>query len=528
MLQQTLSKHALHAFTDTLLSHFSPQNEYHRHLFSDGLKLYRNGHVYNVEATDTTLTGTVQATEGKVNVTIGLIDYNETTCSCTNSSYCEHLFAVLFYAYANVCGIGELLTKWKENTNRETKKTTLLVKKKKPVTVDHSPENWEKLFQQQYDSFLKEVIRPTPFDYYYRFLPRLVECGPEDETMLLIYRLKMSYIVLACMYNSQQDNTTLYNFSNQQILNRFIHELRELVHQLRYTDYKKQAPAIVQLLTTLETVIEEQAKLPTDLYDQYRILWTYVASPNFIYEAITELERERNRGIKSDWYDYKLAHLYVLQGKDKEAMNVITNHVHSPSILFFWIDFQLEKGNNAAAKSWLSFAHQHICQLLAKNETFSTTRLLLGQYLSYYTADDSIVSDEEIELAFQDTWPASISYYEEYLVDKQKFKQWIELTAYVGIDVLYERKQLIKLLEKEDGASLLPLYHQLVMKQIQQKNRMSYKQAVRYLKKLRTIYRRQKELPMWDTYIKKLQASTTRLRAFQEELRRAKLIEDEN
>ena len=71
---------------------------------------------------------------------------------------------------------------------------------------------------------------------------------------------------------------------------------------------------------------------------------------------------------------------------------------------------------------------------------------------------------------------------------------------------------------------LLPILHQAVDGLIEQKNRVSYKQAVRLLKKLRTIYKKLKRVPEWEAFIDKLLKRYKRLRAFQEECVRAKLV----
>lgn len=527
MLQHTLTKHVLNTFTDTLLPYFSPQNPYHRELFSNGLKLYRDGNVFNTEATDTLLTGTVQALQGKVYVTIGLTDFTETTCTCTNRHYCEHIFAVLFYAYATVCGIGELLTKWKDNPNTSIQKIDIPIKKAPKKIIDYTPDKWETIFQTNYATFQKEVANPTPFDYYYRLLPRLLKDGPEDSTLSLIYRLQMSYIILSCMYQSLKNAGVSSTFSNQHILNRLYAELNELVSQLQHSDMTAYESLICRLLDALEVVIEEQTEMPLDLYDQYRTLWLGIhQGTSLLTTTIQQIEQEKARGVRSSWYDYKLAHLYFLQERDQEALKLLVPHLDSVATLFFWIDYYIRKEKWEHVKRVLTFTHALVCRFLHTKEHFSKTRMVLGSYLSYYLTHTEIAKDEQIEQIFQDTWPYSVTYYEEYLIDKEYYERWVELTAYLNVDVLYERKNIIKLIEKEAPYHLLPLYHQHVMVEINRKNRSSYKQAIRYLKKLRTIYRKQKELLLWEKYIHKLASSTTRLRAFQEELRRAKLIEN--
>jgi uncharacterized Zn finger protein len=80
-------------------------------------------------------------------------------------------------------------------------------------------------------------------------------------------------------------------------------------------------------------------------------------------------------------------------------------------------------------------------------------------------------------------------------------------------------------LEKTDLRLVLPLYHQDAERYILEKNRQSYKQAVRLLKKLAGFYKKLKEQDRWQLYIGQLAERHSRLRAFQEELRRGKLIQ---
>ncbi|WML46599.1 hypothetical protein RCG23_13130 [Neobacillus sp. PS3-34] len=97
--------------------------------------------------------------------------------------------------------------------------------------------------------------------------------------------------------------------------------------------------------------------------------------------------------------------------------------------------------------------------------------------------------------------------------------------AFIGIEYDQLPKDRLKLLEKEKPEVLMSLLHQLAQQQIELKNRQSYKIAVRQLKKLRTIYKKQKRLDDWQFFFDTLLERTKRLRAFQEECRRSKLID---
>ncbi len=97
--------------------------------------------------------------------------------------------------------------------------------------------------------------------------------------------------------------------------------------------------------------------------------------------------------------------------------------------------------------------------------------------------------------------PRSYYYYTEYLMKTERFRQWVDLQLSHQISPASLYTEQLKAVEKADPTLLLPLYHQAVEKAVAEKNRASYKIAVRYLKKLFTIYKRHKQSDRWENYI---------------------------
>jgi uncharacterized Zn finger protein len=82
----------------------------------------------------------------------------------------------------------------------------------------------------------------------------------------------------------------------------------------------------------------------------------------------------------------------------------------------------------------------------------------------------------------------------------------------------------LRAIEEYDPGLLLPLYHQAAERAVLEKNRASYKTAVRLLKKLYSYYKLLKKEDRWERYINRLADKFSRLRAFQEELKKGKWI----
>ncbi|ABZ84103.1 conserved hypothetical protein [Heliomicrobium modesticaldum Ice1] len=112
--------------------------------------------------------------------------------------------------------------------------------------------------------------------------------------------------------------------------------------------------------------------------------------------------------------------------------------------------------------------------------------------------------------------------YRQLLVNVGRYRQWAELCLLHGR--LDRGDHYWKAVEKVDPAVMLPLYHHAIVRQIAQKNRPAYQEAVKMLKKLRAHYKKLKQNDRFERYLARILEENGRLRAFQEELVKGKLI----
>ncbi|GGG05973.1 SWIM zinc finger family protein [Paenibacillus abyssi] len=120
--------------------------------------------------------------------------------------------------------------------------------------------------------------------------------------------------------------------------------------------------------------------------------------------------------------------------------------------------------------------------------------------------------------------PFSRSQYEQKLLAHGKWQQWIDYQLSRGSEPLDYRVSVLQPMEKHAPEMLLPFYHQAVERYILNKNRDSYKSAVKLLKRLAKLYTKMKQEARWELFIAALTDRNSRLRALQEELRKGKLI----
>src|SRR5690606_2950293 len=88
-------------------------------------------------------------------------------------------------------------------------------------------------------------------------------------------------------------------------------------------------------------------------------------------------------------------------------------------------------------------------------------------------------SEDQYERALVALLPRSYPDYCRHLLDSGETKRWVDFHLLNGISPQHIHPADLKTVEQSDAGLLLPLYHQAVEKYIGQKNRTSYREAVK-------------------------------------------------
>jgi hypothetical protein len=164
---------------------------------------------------------------------------------------------------------------------------------------------------------------------------------------------------------------------------------------------------------------------------------------------------------------------------------------------------------------------------LAEIGPLLTSRLYnLSHYAGYWK--EAVRHNPENEPQMWDTLsgmlPLSREIYEELLLDYGKWQDWMDYQLSSGQAPSDFRVSDLQPLEKNAPELLLPFYHQAVERFVLEKNRHSYKAAVKLMKRLAKLYKKLKREARWEEFLEAFTSRNSRLRALQEELRKGKLI----
>ncbi|MCW2278029.1 hypothetical protein [Heliophilum fasciatum] len=258
----------------------------------------------------------------------------------------------------------------------------------------------------------------------------------------------------------------------------------------------------------------------------YRLLWDNL-EPGVFDEAaeVAFLEEQLRRADRAPVFEQRamvaITYFYLKEDKDEAIWAMLRRaveagkQVHLADYLVYVADF-MQREQWVRALTWLRQLSAFPVALLV-GETVT-----LCQYWQTF-ADKYDLHDEY--LAYLRQWlPWSDDYYQEQLLHMGQYEQWVEWQLHkrcYPADV--ERRQW-KMVEKAAPHLLLPIYHQAIAGLIRLKQRKAYQEATKLMKKLRTLYRKQKKQDQWQRYLVHLTTRFARLRALQEEMRKGQLI----
>ena len=539
MLTRELHKQQVLQCGEQLKKLIPPDIEEYKQLMKKGLLLYRQGLVYNVNVYDSMIQAKVQdVTPVTVKLDLDYVTLSE--CSCPSSFPCRHVIATFLYVYALTDRLGSFLDVWKEdNPSRQLKKLKdagLILKG--TVNQEASISSWYQYFEQEFLKELQETLSTSAFiqTIYYQFYPKVKRNTPYKQELKSLYHFHAALFTLQKILQSLNE-THVSEFLFQKIVLPIVDELRDTVLNSIY-DVKRVAHSF-----SLETFLYDSMEKVRDIlfcssyyrFERltiYRQAWIYLfkksdwvnEEKNIIHKRLKEELEKQEFLIECD---IARMHLQFLEGDDKLLLERLESfaEVMIP-YSFDWIGEVTRQKDWNRFKHWASYLLNHIDKYLAEDISYAykrnSTNFLLKLFKDYQNDTED---DELFEKACETMLPFSYAEYHIFLKNRDDYRKCVELQQIVGFHFSEIELSFIKELEKKEPEKLLPLLHSEIHQLILEKNRSSYKQAVKYLKQLKRVYKKLKRVEVWENYFQKLVSEHNRLRAFKEELKKGKLLD---
>lgn len=512
-------------------------------LLQSALMLYRQGMVSQVKIEGTVVKARVQDVS-PVNVGLDVLFPISSECSCPADGVCRHIMAVFFNVYSQVGSISDWMEEWREPAREQVAVTKWglsrakdLVKANGVMKPDY--DQWIQSFDESFDSLLRSKKFSSPYvvaELFEIYLRRIQAAAPRKQEWRLLYELVahvFSFQKLAVLSEELGHSEEVIKRSYRHLFHQMLDQAEDLVFKISVQTMPFSFDEFIErfkddvtgLLTCTQAMEYERIYL-------YRHLWAQVFKKREWREEEIKRVSDRLRTLSESENGIPLAiaeiHLNVLVGNDGlglELMSRMEDADISPFMLY-WID--LLSGQKAwkrvgpMIELFLQKIKKYLEFLGSYNACSSFTRIALKSIRPYCVESGRA---DLYERALLQALPYSFHEYEHLLFERSQYERWGELHSFIGFHYADLPSSRVKIVEKEMPEVLLPLLHQSALREINLKNRTSYRQAVRYLKKLRTLYKKRKRLDEWQFFFDTLMDKTKRLRAFHEECKRSKLID---
>ncbi|MFT4416305.1 SWIM zinc finger family protein [Fredinandcohnia humi] len=535
MLQNDISKEQVLHFSEKLRKLISYDTETNRALIKKGLNLFRQGSVYNVKYNGKVIEGRVQDVT-PVDVTLDLDFLEMSECTCPSDEFCRHRMAVFFYIFASVDRVGSLLEIWKEGNKDPSVLSSISTARKQLQQKDYkdsSLESWYSFFNREYERFSGGYPDKSQYFFatiYHTFFQTLKRRAPLQEDLKKLFHI---HAALFCIQKNLEviSQINLKDYMVETYVRPYFHNFTDLVFD-NCTQLKQ-----VSLSFSLDSLLEDSMEpirktLLSDTLFQYerlqmyRLIWATLLNRKKWLEIEENILLEQQSANEENLEEQiAFAHLRFLQKDDVSAIQVLRdNGYQALPYSLWWISYLSETRALDRIQQWISYVLPNLSDYVFGLPNYDGRRHMTRVFLSELSEYAQQFDKELLTKAMKQLLPYSYIEYNEYLLDNEEYRKWIELQMFVGYDIDECDRYILKIIEENDREALLPLYHQAIVQAVESKNRSSYKKAVKYLKKVRTHYRRLKKEDLWEDYIIRLATANKRLRAFQEELVRASLV----
>lgn len=502
-------------------------------LVQKGLMLYRQGLVSKVRLENEQISAVVQDVT-RVHVDMNLNFLQISTCSCPADGLCRHQLAAFFHVYAQVASVTDWVENWRQPIHEQKSAHHWGIQRAKDllkVTGSLKPDydRWVSSFHEGFESIMQAQKNRKPYlvsSLYEVYSRKLKASAPVEQEWRQLYFLIASVHTFQGLLRLSTEN----GFSEDDITRHYrgvfyniIDDVENLVDKLNVQALPFAFDSFMEKLKNdSTTLVSGDYVLEFERTHLYIILWTRLfKKKTWQEEELTQLQTyEKTLPVL-----IATIHQLIMLREDDKALRLLqVLKDYATPFMIFWIE------KLTALKEWkrmgpfvdvFSQAARNYMQTL--NDHYARmdfSRLAIRTVGAFATETKK---HEVYEKILIQTLPYSYRHYDDFLFEMGSYEKWSDLQAYLGYDLSSISSERIRFLQKEQPEILLPLYHQSIQQHIEMKNRGNYREAVKQLKKLRTLYKKLKRTDEWQDFLEILLERTKRLRAFQEECERGKL-----
>lgn len=451
------------------------------------------------------------------------------SCTCHRSEFCEHIGA-LFFQYSKSLENGKVLA---EQAYFQLLGITRASQHIKPsndelqVNQSINPAELFRLLHRQFgDDWKKCKHSFHPLSQTLTSIKGLAKDSP-----YYVQRLHWCASILYVLYLGERALQASDSFSRyyhemtfKRIAEPWITNLYELLTDLKEAELHSFELSWVNQLLAFVYDCAAKAEKPTIEWDYIHyyligLLEGYHQEELDLHRAlIRRLDAEQGAFMRNLIYG-SLAALELNASKDEEAIAYI-EHCQFEKVqrlIYPFVERRMQEQRWDKVQLWMDTLLQHF--------TSGNHLRSIGPFLALCRKATALQPEDD---RWQDTMltllPHSYSALAEHYVAQGKYESWADLQMYMGRKPEDFKGTELQSIEKHAPEAVLPMYHQAIEAAIHTRNRQGYRTAAKHMKKLMTLYEQLDKHVVWHRYFDAMQLKYSRLRAFQEELLKGKLL----
>lgn len=234
---------------------------------------------------------------------------------------------------------------------------------------------------------------------------------------------------------------------------------------------------------------------------------------------VRQVNTEEPESVNLAFLHTAIGIMYFLDQQDKQAIEhfSMATFERAQKVMYPCAAQRMEEGKWELVEQWMSFLFERVNKV--KNGRSVGPFVTLCRRADLDRPEIPTWTDYMTQLL-----PHSYSELSDHWLDQKRYDEWADLQMLVGARPEDVGAHALREIAKLAPRALMPMYHQSVEASIQTRNRQGYRVAVKQLKKLERLYKADKDPGRWDQYIDALVRKHQRLRAFQEELWKGKIV----
>lgn len=447
--------------------------------------------------------------------------FNEQTLSCTcgRKDRCVHQLTVVFDLYSQFHSLTEWFQEW-----RTSEKEQLALK-----VTERTPEAWDTVLTKVTAPLRKLTLSTNSSVFTYEcaeiensvrpLMPFEYEWKPLFDLYYRLHLLDAAWDYAASVLAA---NHSQYSYGTWQItswLNDQIADIEKLAGtfsnkpKLFETD-----PFMKRLKELVRSVCVHQTGLFPYRFRIYESIWGQLFVDRHERNAEKQLLAEDSSA------DARLFAMYfaIIEGRGDQLENALAEEENPDfgswmMLAKFALAEALAPTAASIARGLYPSIEGYYSQMSSRSE-----QLAAAQEIDTLLANGDF-SDAERENVYAMYGKVGIPRYSAFLIERGRFQDWAALLHRFNITYDSVEQSDLKVVLAEQPSAALPLLHDYAQQFIAEKNRQSYRRAVKLFKRMRTACKKSGQTEFWNRYIRTVREKHRRLRALIEEMERGNL-----